>query len=73
MFGLMHWLNAQEDGYQLILYECDFTATNWTRRCLRQADTILVVGLGDQKPPKRQLVRIRDAFETYFVSRLRIT
>jgi lysophospholipid hydrolase len=53
---LMHWLNAQEDGYGLILYECDYTATNWTRRCLRQADTILVVGLGNQKPPKRQLV-----------------
>lgn len=54
----MHWLNAQEDGYSLILYECDYTATNWTRRCLRQADTILVVGLGNQKPPKRQLVSI---------------
>lgn len=55
-FRLMHWLNAQEDGYSLILYECDFTATNWTRRCLKQADTILVVGLGNEKAPKRQLV-----------------
>lgn len=55
-FRLMHWLNGQEDGYSLIMYECDYTATNWTRRCLRQADTILVVGLGNEKAPKRQLV-----------------
>lgn len=55
-FRLMHWLNAQEDAFSLILYECDYTATNWTRRCLRQADTILVVGMGHEKAPKRQLV-----------------
>ncbi|KAI6202346.1 hypothetical protein M3Y96_00938500 [Aphelenchoides besseyi] len=55
-FRLMHWLNAQEESYPLIIYECDYTATNWTRRCLRQADTILVVGLGHVAPPKRQLI-----------------
>jgi lysophospholipid hydrolase len=58
-FRLMHWLNAQEDAFSLILYECDYTSTNWTRRCLRQADTILVIGLGNEKAPKRQLVSIR--------------
>ena len=52
-FRLMHWLNAQEDTFPLIIYECDYTATNWTRRCLRQADTILVVGRGDTKPQKQ--------------------
>lgn len=55
-FRLMHWLNAQEDTFPLVIYECDYTATNWTRRCLRQADCILVVGLGQVRPPKRQFV-----------------
>uniref|UniRef100_A0A914XUJ3 Uncharacterized protein n=1 Tax=Panagrolaimus superbus TaxID=310955 RepID=A0A914XUJ3_9BILA len=52
-FRLMHWLNAQEDTFPLVIYECDYTATNWTRRCLRQADTILVVGRGDKKPQRQ--------------------
>lgn len=52
----MHWLNAQEDTYPLIIYECDYTATNWTRRCLRQADAILVVANGEGKPPKQHFV-----------------
>ena len=54
---LMHWLNAQEDAYPLIIYECDYTATNWTRRCLCQADAILVVANGENKPPKKHFVR----------------
>ena len=57
-FGLMHWLNAQEEQYPFIIYECDYTATNWTRRCLRQADAIFVVALGDEKPPEHHFVRI---------------
>uniref|UniRef100_A0A915CNT3 PNPLA domain-containing protein n=1 Tax=Ditylenchus dipsaci TaxID=166011 RepID=A0A915CNT3_9BILA len=53
-FRLMHWLNAQEDNYQLVIYECDYTSTNWTRRCLRQADAIFVVANGEAKPPNQQ-------------------
>lgn len=52
-FRLMHWLNTQEDTYQLVIYECDYEATRWTRRCLRQADTILVVGQGSEKPREK--------------------
>ncbi|CAJ0941104.1 unnamed protein product, partial [Mesorhabditis belari] len=44
-FRLMHWLNVQEDTYPLVIYEC-----------LRQADAILVVGIGTQKPPKQSLL-----------------
>ncbi|KAL3089517.1 hypothetical protein niasHS_006901 [Heterodera schachtii] len=55
-FRLMHWLNAQEDNFQLLLYECDYTATNWTRRCLRQADAILVVAYGDKMPPEKHVI-----------------
>ncbi|KAL7078132.1 hypothetical protein ACQ4LE_002201 [Meloidogyne hapla] len=55
-FRLMHWLNSQEDTYQLVIYECDYTATNWTRRCLSQADAIIVVACGDQKPPEKHFI-----------------
>ncbi|VDN28353.1 unnamed protein product [Gongylonema pulchrum] len=55
-FRLMHWLNLQEDTYPLIIYQCDTTATNWTRRCLRQADAILFVAFGDQKPARHSLM-----------------
>ncbi|PAV56063.1 hypothetical protein WR25_01100 [Diploscapter pachys] len=56
-FRLMHWLNVQEDTYPLVIYECDYTVTNWTRRCLRQADAILVVGMGRKRPQKHNLMR----------------
>lgn len=52
----MHWLNLQEDIFPLVIYECDYTATNWTGRCLRQADAILLVADGLQKPPKHSFV-----------------
>ncbi|GMT19677.1 hypothetical protein PFISCL1PPCAC_10974 [Pristionchus fissidentatus] len=55
-FRLMHWLNVQEDTYPLVIYECDYTASNWTRRCLRQADAILVVALGNRRPPKQSFM-----------------
>jgi lysophospholipid hydrolase len=56
----MHWLNSQEDTYHLVLYECDYTATNWTRRCLSQADAILIVANGNQKPPEKHFVNLYD-------------
>lgn len=55
-FRLMHWLNVQEDTYPLVIYECDYHASNWTRRCLRQADAILVVALGNRRPPKQSFM-----------------
>ncbi|EGT52358.1 hypothetical protein CAEBREN_29346 [Caenorhabditis brenneri] len=47
-YGLMHWLNVQEIAYSLVLYQCDFHKTSWTRRCLRMADAILVVAIGNE-------------------------
>ncbi|VDK77114.1 unnamed protein product [Litomosoides sigmodontis] len=55
-FRLMHWLNLQEDTYPLIIYECDTSATSWTRRCLCQADAILFVANGEQKPLQQSLM-----------------
>lgn len=52
----MHWLNVQEDCFPLVIYECDYEFTPWTRRCMRQADAILIVANGDTKTPKLDFV-----------------
>ncbi|XP_033300669.1 neuropathy target esterase sws isoform X4 [Bombus bifarius] len=49
-YRLTSWLAQQEDQHRISLYQCDPTHTLWTQRCVRQADCILIVGLGD-KPP----------------------
>lgn len=49
-YRLTSWLSQQEDRNNLALYQCDLTLTPWTQRCLRQADVILIVGLGDTLP-----------------------
>lgn len=33
-----------------MLYQTDCTLTPWTLRCIRQADCVLIVGLGDLEP-----------------------
>lgn len=47
---VVEWLNTREGKHRTILYEADLTATPWTRRCLRQADRILLVGLANGSP-----------------------
>lgn len=40
---LVEWLNAQELRHQYVIYEADPVPGPWARRCMRQADRILVV------------------------------
>ncbi|MFM8552767.1 MAG: cyclic nucleotide-binding and patatin-like phospholipase domain-containing protein [Nitrospiraceae bacterium] len=40
---IVDWLNDQEAQYRYLLLECDSTPSPWTKRCLRQADLILLV------------------------------
>nr|AAI12749.1 Patatin-like phospholipase domain containing 6 [Bos taurus] len=54
-FRLSGWLAQQEDTHRIVLYQTDTSLTPWTVRCLRQADCILIVGLGDQEPTLGQL------------------
>ncbi|KAF6082537.1 patatin like phospholipase domain containing 6 [Phyllostomus discolor] len=54
-FRLSGWLAQQEDTHRIVLYQTDSSLTPWTLRCLRQADCILMVGLGDQEPTLGQL------------------
>ncbi|CAH1994196.1 unnamed protein product [Acanthoscelides obtectus] len=49
-YRLSSWLAQQEDQHKISLYQCDLTVTAWTLRCIRQADCILIVGLGDNHP-----------------------
>jgi len=44
------WMNEQESRHEVVLYETDTTASAWTRRCLRQADHVLVVARAAAAP-----------------------
>jgi predicted acylesterase/phospholipase RssA len=44
------WINEQEARHGFLVYEADADATAWTRRCLRQADRILVVAPSEAEP-----------------------
>jgi predicted acylesterase/phospholipase RssA/CRP-like cAMP-binding protein len=47
---LAEWLMAQESDHAVVLYETDLVHSQWTNRCLRQADRILVVGESGESP-----------------------
>jgi predicted acylesterase/phospholipase RssA/CRP-like cAMP-binding protein len=47
---LSAWLDEQESQHQFLLYETDGTDSPWTRRCLRQADEILLVADAGSDP-----------------------
>ena len=49
-YRLSSWLGQQEDIHRIVLYQSDGSLTPWTQRCIRQADCIIIVGLGDQDP-----------------------
>lgn len=49
-YRLTSWLAQQEDQHRIALYQCDLTFSPWTQRCIRQADCILIVGLGEKTP-----------------------
>jgi len=40
------WLNAIENENELVVFLCDATLTDWTRKAIRQADQVIVVVAG---------------------------
>jgi predicted acylesterase/phospholipase RssA/CRP-like cAMP-binding protein len=44
------WLDEQETQYKVIIYEADMFTTPWTKRCIQQADRILVVAQATANP-----------------------
>uniref|UniRef100_A0AAR2K228 lysophospholipase n=1 Tax=Pygocentrus nattereri TaxID=42514 RepID=A0AAR2K228_PYGNA len=57
-YRLSSWLGQQEDIHRIVLYQSDSTLTPWTQRSIRQADCILIVGLGEQEPTVGELERM---------------
>ena len=57
-FRLFSWLGQQEDFHRVILYQCDYTMTRWTKMCIRQADCILIVGLAGKDPKVQEVCNI---------------
>ncbi|HEX3129533.1 MAG TPA: patatin-like phospholipase family protein [Thermoanaerobaculia bacterium] len=49
------WIDEQESCHSFLLYEADPGLTPWTRRCLRQADRVLVVVDSDDEPSLGEL------------------
>lgn len=47
---IVEWLNRLELSHEYIVYQCDTELTPWTRRCLRQADRILLVASNSTDP-----------------------
>ncbi|GAB3683357.1 patatin-like phospholipase family protein [Salinisphaera aquimarina] len=47
---LTGWLTQLEDRYRYLVYQGSTEPDAWTRRCLRQADRILLVAHDDQRP-----------------------
>ncbi|XP_028312892.1 patatin-like phospholipase domain-containing protein 7 isoform X2 [Gouania willdenowi] len=57
-YRLSSWLGQQEDIHRIVLYQSDSGLTPWTQRCIRQADCIIMVGLGEQEPTVGELERM---------------
>ena len=59
---IVEWLARQETEFRFTVYQADPSFTEWTRRCLRQADHILLVAdaRGDPRPDaiEHELLRI---------------
>ena len=51
-YRLSAWLGQQEESHRIVVYQCDKQLTPWTKRSLRQADCILIVGIGWKGPVK---------------------
>ncbi|XP_051956104.1 patatin-like phospholipase domain-containing protein 7 [Xyrauchen texanus] len=54
-YRLSSWLGQQEDIHRIVLYQTDVSLTPWTQRCIRQADCIIIIGLGEQDPAVGEL------------------
>ncbi|NXQ71954.1 PLPL6 esterase, partial [Quiscalus mexicanus] len=68
-YRLSGWLAQQEDLHRIVLYQTDCTLTPWTLRCIRQADCVLIVGLGDQEPALGEVGRGRGGTGTWGATR----
>nr|CDS27981.2 hypothetical transcript [Hymenolepis microstoma] len=55
-YRLCSWLSHQEDLHRMVFYitdGCGTPSTAWTRRCLRQADCVVLLSLASASDPAR--------------------
>ncbi|VUZ48860.1 unnamed protein product [Hymenolepis diminuta] len=55
-YRLCSWLSHQEDLHRMVFYiadSCRTPSTAWTRRCLRQADCVVLLALASASDPTR--------------------
>lgn len=55
---LIHWLQEREIAHRHLVYVADAAGGHWSRRCMRQADRVLV--LADSRQPPRMSALIED-------------
>jgi len=55
---LVEWLNEQEMQHQYVIYEADAQPGPWARRCMRQADRILVVADESATPERTPMLAL---------------
>ena len=44
------WLDQHETRYRYVIYLADSDVTNWTRRCVRQPDEVIALGIAEASP-----------------------
>ncbi|MEE9159615.1 MAG: patatin-like phospholipase family protein, partial [Gammaproteobacteria bacterium] len=47
---ILRWLNKQEARNQFVIYESTLEPSSWSRRCIHQADRIILVGVAGHNP-----------------------
>jgi predicted acylesterase/phospholipase RssA/CRP-like cAMP-binding protein len=57
-------LDALEASHRTVLYQADGEITAWTKRCVRQADLILVVDRADPGESDNALASVREYFDS---------
>jgi predicted acylesterase/phospholipase RssA len=55
---LTAWLEEQSNSYTNIVYEADPADTPWTRRCLQNADRVMIVARSEADPQRGELERV---------------
>jgi predicted acylesterase/phospholipase RssA len=57
-------LDVLEANHRAVVYQADSDLSGWTKRCIRQADLILVVGRANVAIPDAALRSMRDYFDS---------
>lgn len=53
----VEWFDRQEKSTSLAMYQCLSTPSEWSQRCVRQADRVILVGMANQPQPPSELER----------------